>query len=454
MRTLLRDESFGEVSDRPATTRHVEGATLLVGGRPLVELYDTPGLEDSIGLLDHLESMRGDGHRRADQYRQIEAFLTSPEAHGRFAQEAKALRQVLASDVALYVIDARDRVLGKHRDELEILARCGRPVVPLLNFVASSDAQTATWREHLSRINLHAVAEFDTVVLDEESERRLLEKMRTLLDHQQQTLDALIGERRQQRARLVHASAALVADMLIDAAAAVMAAPATGGADAQHAIESLKQRIRDREQNCVEQLLALHRFTASGVEGHDLPLTQGRWGVDLFSPAAMKQFGIRTGGAAAAGAMVGLTVDAMVGGMSLGAATAVGAAIGALLGTGQTHGKRIIDRMRGYTELRCDDATLKVLLSRQLSLVNALLHRGHASVLPIQLPDHSKSSRSPAARLPAEVDEARIHPHWSRLAQTPNQPGIAGAARQAALERMSGSIEAMLRQLPATAISR
>ena len=32
------------------------------------------------------------------------------------------MRQVLASDVALYVIDARDRVLGKHRDELDILA--------------------------------------------------------------------------------------------------------------------------------------------------------------------------------------------------------------------------------------------------------------------------------------------------------------------------------------------
>ena len=33
---------------------------------------------------------------------------------------------MLDCDAALYVIDARDPVLGKHRDELDIAA-CGRP---------------------------------------------------------------------------------------------------------------------------------------------------------------------------------------------------------------------------------------------------------------------------------------------------------------------------------------
>ena len=64
MRTLMRYVDFGEVSNRPAVTRHVEGRTLTVGGRPIAELYDTPGLEDSIGLLDLLDEL-GD-RRRAD----------------------------------------------------------------------------------------------------------------------------------------------------------------------------------------------------------------------------------------------------------------------------------------------------------------------------------------------------------------------------------------------------
>ena len=42
LRTLTRDIGFGEVSHRPSTTRHVEGARLSVDGQPLLELYDTP----------------------------------------------------------------------------------------------------------------------------------------------------------------------------------------------------------------------------------------------------------------------------------------------------------------------------------------------------------------------------------------------------------------------------
>ena len=45
LRTLTRDVGFGEVSHRPSTTRHVEGARLSVDGEPLLDLYDTPGLK-------------------------------------------------------------------------------------------------------------------------------------------------------------------------------------------------------------------------------------------------------------------------------------------------------------------------------------------------------------------------------------------------------------------------
>lgn len=440
MRTLMRDVDFGEVSDRPATTRHVEGATLMVNGQPLIELYDTPGLEDSIALLDHLQSLAG-GQRRVDGVDVINNFLASPEAHGRFAQEAKALRQVLASDVALYVIDARDRVLGKHRDELDILARCARPVVPVLNFIAHPEAQTALWREHLSRANLHAVAEFDTVVLEGDSERRLLEKMRTLLDRHQATLDALISDRAQQRQRLIQSSAALIADLLIDAAALVITVPVEDCAQVEATIEELKQRVRQREQRCVEQLLSLHRFRHEDFQPSDLPLSEGRWGVDLFSPAALKQFGVRTGGGAAAGAVAGLTIDAMAGGASLGAGAAIGAAIGALLGSGQTHGRRIFDRLRGRSELRCDQSTLSLLQARQVALVQALLRRGHASTSPIRVDSapgqhQSRADVSTAAMSPL-LDEARIHPTWSALNLPPRHDALASAARANLQERIA-----------------
>ena len=94
---------------------------MLADGREMVELVDTPGLEDPIGLYDHLADRLE--VPRADWPGLLREFVDGDHDGGRFEQEAMALRQVLACDAALYVIDARDRVLGKYRDELDILGR-------------------------------------------------------------------------------------------------------------------------------------------------------------------------------------------------------------------------------------------------------------------------------------------------------------------------------------------
>src|SRR5690348_16769964 len=111
MRTLLRDEHFGEVADSPGTTRHVESAQLLTQDRrPILTLRDTPGLEDAMGALDYIEQMVP-ADERLDGPDRIQRLLDSPESAGRFEQECRVLSTVLATDAALYVIDARDPVL-------------------------------------------------------------------------------------------------------------------------------------------------------------------------------------------------------------------------------------------------------------------------------------------------------------------------------------------------------
>lgn len=407
LRTLTRDESFGEVSDRPAVTRHVEGSRLLAGGRPMAELYDTPGLEDSTGLFEHINAERDDP--RTEGVVIMERFLTSPAAATRFAQEAKALRQVLASDVALYVIDARERVLGKHRDELAILALCSRPIVPVLNFVAGTEARTPEWREHLARSNLHAVAEFDTVVFDETDESRLYEKLRSLLDGQRETLTRLIEDRRDERRAVLRAAAGIVAELLVDAAAAVEVAPAGDRASMEAAMERLRARVRRREERAVAELLELFRFSQRNYEARELPLADGRWGLDPFDPEALRDLGIKATSTALAGATVGLGLDIALAGLSLGTGTAIGAALGALWGAAGREGRRLVDWLRGSAEVRCSDGTLLVLERRQVELARALLRRGHGTVtrLALETPDPRATPLSRALR------RARVHPEWS-----------------------------------------
>ena len=439
LRTLTRNVDFGEVSPHPATTRHVEGTAILLAGDKVLELYDTPGLEDSIGLLDHLDGLAKG--RRDEKLDIIHKFLGSRPARGRFAQEAKAIRQVLDCDTALYVVDARDRVLGKHRDELEILARCATPVVPVLNFTADPGAKVPQWRDQLAKVNMHVVAEFDTVVISELSEQRLFEKMRTLLDAHARTLSALADERRRMRESLVQASADLAADLLLDVAACVVPVRVEQAETVGRELETLRQRIRDREQQCVEQLLQLHQFHSDDYDQDAFPLANGRWGLDLFSPEAVKQFGVSTGGGAATGALVGLVLDAMTAGASLGTLTAAGATVGGLIGAGRTHGRRLLDRARGQTELRCDDATLRLLALRQVMLIQALLHRGHAAVKPVGAPEPDEidaARRRSQKRLPHALDQARTRPRWSRLdpASAAHGPDPGRAAAQATLARI------------------
>src|SRR5690606_3419023 len=125
-------------------------------GQALLELYDTPGLEDAIALLDFLERLQRPGER-LDGPARLARFLDCSEARQRFEQETKVLRQLLASDAGLYVIDAREPVLAKYRDELAVLADCGKPLLPVLNFVALPGHREGEWRETLARLGLHAL---------------------------------------------------------------------------------------------------------------------------------------------------------------------------------------------------------------------------------------------------------------------------------------------------------
>jgi small GTP-binding protein len=430
LRTLTRDVGFGEVSHRPSTTRHVEGARLSVDGQPLLELYDTPGLEDAIALLDYLERLERPGER-LDGPARLERFLQGSEARQRFEQEAKVLRQLLASDAGLYVIDAREPVLAKYRDELQVLAGCGKPLLPVLNFVASPSHREVQWRETLARLGLHALVRFDSVAPPEDGERRLYESLALLLEQARPALQRLIDDQQAQRLDRQRSGKRLIAELLLDCAACRRSVETEPGAEAR-AIEALRQDVRQREQRCVEALLKLYAFRREDANAADLPLLDGRWGDDLFNPETLKLLGVRLGSGVAAGAAAGAGVDLLVGGLTLGAAALAGAIAGGALQTARNYGARLMGKLKGQRELTVDDTVLRLLALRQQQLMVALDSRGHAAQDSIRLaiPDE-KAWRE--GKLPDALGKARAHPQWSTL-----NPGsrVNQAQRQEQLEAL------------------
>lgn len=430
LRTLTRDVSFGEVSHRPSTTRHVEGARLSVDGEPLLELYDTPGLEDAIALLDYLERLERPGER-LDGPARLERFLQGSEARQRFEQEAKVLRQLLASDAGLYVIDAREPVLAKYRDELEVLASCGKPLLPVLNFVASQQHREPQWREALARLGLHALVRFDSVAPPEDGERRLYESLALLLEDARPALQRLIDDQQAQRKARQQSAKRLIAELLLDCAACRRSVEAEPAAEAQ-AIETLRHEVRQREQRCVEALLKLYAFRRDDAHAGGLPLLDGRWGDDLFNPETLKLLGVRLGSGVAAGAAAGAGVDLLVGGLTLGAAALAGAIAGGALQTARNYGSRLMGKLKGQRELTVDDTVLRLLALRQQQLMVALDSRGHAAQDSIRLSEPDEKAWR-EGKLPEALKRARAHPQWSTL-----NPGarVNQAERQEQLEAL------------------
>ncbi|WP_313646255.1 GTPase/DUF3482 domain-containing protein [Pseudomonas sp.] len=434
LRTLTRNVGFGEVSHRPSTTRHVEGARLSVDGQALLELYDTPGLEDAIALLDHLERLERPGER-LDGPARLERFLQGSEARQRFEQEAKVLRQLLASDAGLYVIDAREPVLAKYRDELEVLASCGKPLLPVLNFVASDQHREPQWREALARLGLHALVRFDSVAPPEDGERRLYESLALLLEDARPALQRLIDDQQAQRLARQHSGKRLIAELLLDCAACRRSVATEPAAQAA-AIEALRQQIRQREQRCVEALLKLYAFRREDANADELPLLDGRWGDDLFNPETLKLLGVRLGSGVAAGAAAGASVDLLVGGLTMGAAALAGAIAGGALQTARNYGSRLMGKFKGQRELTVDDPVLRLLALRQQRLMAALDNRGHAAQERIRL-DALDEKAWREGKLPEALHKARAHPQWSTL-----NPGakLNQAERQAQLEALVAQI--------------
>ncbi|NEN75539.1 DUF3482 domain-containing protein [Pelistega sp. NLN82] len=416
MRTLLEDRAFGEVQNAPGTTRHVEGATIQIDNQATIELHDTPGIEDSIGLWDYLDQLQQSHPKRLDGPDSIHYFLTSPESHGRFEQEARVLRQLLQCDAGLYVVDIRDPVLAKHKDELAILARCGKPLIAILNFIHSPQNHLTAWRDTLARLGIHMSIEFDTVAPAIDGKEQLYQKLALVLDKHSPSLTALAEQIKQQRQLRKRIAFTMLASTLIDVAAFKVSTQ-TDAENLQVQSAFLQETIRKREHQFIKDILKHYRFAEQDYPTQPLPIQGERWGMDLFHPDALVDMGIQVGKGFAAGAAAGATIDVFTGGLSLGAAALLGGVVGSVWQGFDKVGKRLIGKIQGYEELSVDDAVIRLLGLRGLQLIDILEKRGHAAQHKITL-DQSTLTQWQTGKLPESIHLARAYPSWSSMSSS------------------------------------
>ena len=410
IRTLLRDDRFGDIDESAGTTRYVEKSTIFAGDDAVIDLYDTPGFEDSSALLQALDELSTsiDARLPADLLR---AFIAQAEHFAEFEQEIKVLRQSINSDVLLYIIDVREPLLGKYRDEVEILSMAGKPIVPVFNFIAGNSESLARWREQMATFNLHAALNFDTVAFDFEAEKRLYQKLQSLLESRYEELQSLIDYRLEVWTNLLYAAARRIFQLLTEVACFRQeVAGGSGVTDADTA--AMQNFVRNAEQQALRDLLTMFAFTQTDVELQRLPVRDGRWELDIFSPHTLHDFGLNAGATALKGAAAGAGIDLIVGGMSLGAASLLGAALGASWATLRRYRQELKAAWRGHKWLCVDDNTVSLLYLRQRHLLHTLTRRGHAAQNKLKL-THEVEHQLPQ-QWNKVINVLRQNPAWQR----------------------------------------
>lgn len=413
LRTLTRHVAFGEVSDRPGTTRHVEAIDLKVDGASAVRFFDTPGLEDAVTLSDYMKALEG----CATPPDRIRAFLRGPEAHTAFEQEAKVLRKMLEVDAGIYVIDTREPVLPKFRAEIEILTWCARPVMPVLNFVRDAHSRKDEWLATLAAYNLHAHVQFDAVAPFVGSERLLYQDLATLLRDRRAELARVVEDLEFQRRERQLAGCRIIAGLLVSMAALrrpIVQDDFAAAHRREKFIRTFRDTVLQASRTAIDDLLAVYGFRTEDADAVMLPWLDGRWENDLFNPEMLRDASRKLGAGAAVGAALGLTADLALAGLSLGAGTALGAAIGGLASQGWGQfGRRLANRMRGVQELTLENEVLFVLAAQMLNLLAALEQRGHAAQGRIAAAaEEGVADSAEFKRIIGELQVARSHPEW------------------------------------------
>lgn len=376
VRSLTRRPHFGSVSPEPGTTTEIHAQRFHMLHKTFLMLFDTPGFERAGDALSHC-GFEFD----------VDCVAQFFASDRKYQLEQAVLKQVRQSDVVLYVVDVRQRVLEKYQDEFRLLSRSEVPVVPVLNFVAATDNRRDEWEAWFRKNNYHSYTPYDAFQHEPPDEEALFRQIQAYLKTplHRRFVEVWINEGRARLAKGRAEAIRSIAEMLVDVAAFRLerkgVPPAEKAKTARELTTEFARLIMAREAATHRQIVRGYDFDEDLVEnaGHS-GQAEPVWSHDLFGPEMQKHAGMGIRAGAAAGAVTGGAIDAMVGGLTFLTGAFVGAALGALAGAFAAGFYNMnYDVKTQRLSFRAEDPTLKLLLGRCVALSRRMHRRGHGN---------------------------------------------------------------------------
>jgi len=389
--SLALDDSV-QIANTPGTTQVNRGFPLVVDGKVVYELFDTPGFQRARRILAWLQSQEPvSADKRADL---IKAFVAHHREDKRFHDEIELLEPIINGAGIIYVVDASKPYGAEYETEMEILRYTAQPSMAILNLIGKEDYRDQ-WKRALGQY-FRMVRTYNPMTATFEDHIALLESMAQLKEEWTKDIKRAISVLSDLYKQKIDQSASAIVKYIQKSLSYQETLIIQGERATQSEDELAKANYQSKliryEKELEKEIESI--WNHRSIEKIENILAFD--GIGLFSEESASIFGLSkkelmiTG--ASAGALGGLGIDVALGGSSLFLASLLGGAVGgvgAMLGFDNIYNTKIIGQTFGRRELRIGPMKNLnfpyILLGRSLYYTSILAKRSHALRDTLQL---------------------------------------------------------------------
>jgi len=329
--TLARQDAVA-ISELSGTTTQAQAFSLIVDGRHIYTLVDTPGFQRPRQVLAWLEARASNAAERIGAVNAFLAQFGASQDAVKFPDERELLSPIMEGAGIIYVVDGSVPYTPEYEAEMEILQWTGQPRMALINPIGG-EQYVDQWSRALSQY-FNVVRVFNPMIADHQSQLNVLSAFAELHEPWRPVIEASVRQLHDVMTSQVSTGATQVAATLLQMLQyqTQLRVPMLVAEAALTLVlkQRYEQAMRDLETGLQRRLQELFAQQRMAVQSERLTADYP----DLFDRSGWLMFGLKrqhlVGLAASTGAAAGAALDVSVGATSFMA----GAVVGGLLSGG------------------------------------------------------------------------------------------------------------------------
>ena len=378
--TLTEDDRI-RVSRIPGETTESTPYTVKIDGKDIIRFVDTPGFQVPKQTLAWFRKYEGNPEHI------VESFIQTFENDPFYADDCELLKPVARGAGIIYVVDGSRPVRDDDLAEMEILRLTGRPRMAVINSKTHEKDYTLDWRNEF-RKHFNAIRIFNSNTADFMERIKMLESLKAIDQEWEQRLSDVISAFHADQRKRNDLACAAICRALEQSLSFSLSEPVPEEGD----LDTLKERLNEKyqahikgfEEQMFKKIRSLFKHHLFEYHLPDYSILNH----DLFSKQTWELLGLTTEQLAAAGAILGGTMGAVIDTAAAGHTFGIFTAIGGILGAGSAlfSGKKMTgNRSRGI-RLGGDRLSLGplknlqflyILIDRALIYYSYIIHRPH-----------------------------------------------------------------------------